>query len=248
MSRGFTLVELAIVLTIIGLLIGGILKGQQLIANTRMTTTIAQVQAYRAANTTFRDMYQTLPGDLPTATTRITGCTAATNCYNGDGNGFLGVVSTNYSHDDQSNTIAQPRVETTMYWQHLAGANLISGVRSGANPVAPEWGSTHPAAKIGGGFHVLSANEPAIPAGNNPAAGAYFILRSRATGDPHPTTPGIEVLTPTQAERIDLKMDDGNAREGGLRCDDASGTCSTNATGIYQSGSRKDCLMIFSIE
>ncbi|MCK5555335.1 MAG: prepilin-type N-terminal cleavage/methylation domain-containing protein, partial [Alphaproteobacteria bacterium] len=56
-QKGFTLVELAIVLTIIGLLIGGILKGQQLMQNARVTATIAQIQAIESATTTFRDTY-----------------------------------------------------------------------------------------------------------------------------------------------------------------------------------------------
>ncbi len=70
-QKGFTLVELAIVLTIIGLLIGGILKGQQLITNARVTAQMAQVQGVEAATTTFNDTYQGLPGDLTTATTRV---------------------------------------------------------------------------------------------------------------------------------------------------------------------------------
>jgi prepilin-type N-terminal cleavage/methylation domain-containing protein len=48
-QAGFTLVELAIVMIIIGLLIAGVLKGQELIANARVTSTVAQVKAIDAA-------------------------------------------------------------------------------------------------------------------------------------------------------------------------------------------------------
>ena len=54
-QSGFTLVELAIVLMIIGLLIGGILRGQELMENARVTSTIQQTKAYDGATTTFRD-------------------------------------------------------------------------------------------------------------------------------------------------------------------------------------------------
>lgn len=78
-SRGFTLVELAIVMTIIGLLIGGILKGQELMQNARQNATIAQVKSYQAAVTLFRDTYASYPGDYPAALTTLVGCNAANN-------------------------------------------------------------------------------------------------------------------------------------------------------------------------
>src|ERR1700722_1138400 len=85
-QKGFTLVELAIVLTIIGLLIGGILKGQQLITNARVTAQISQIKSVEAAATTFNDTYAGLPGDLATASVRLpaTGCGGAV-CFSGNG-------------------------------------------------------------------------------------------------------------------------------------------------------------------
>src|ERR1700733_9625896 len=91
-QKGFTLVELAIVLTIVGLLIGGILKGQQLIANARVTSQMAQEQGIQAAVTTFNDTYQGLPGDLNPATTRIPNCTNPNFCFDGTGGGTVGKV------------------------------------------------------------------------------------------------------------------------------------------------------------
>ena len=60
---GFTLVELAIVMIIIGLLIAGVLKGQALIANAQVTATVAQIKSIEAATSTFRDTYASIPGD-----------------------------------------------------------------------------------------------------------------------------------------------------------------------------------------
>ena len=61
---GFTLVELAIVMVIIGLLIGGILKGQELIKNAAISATAAQIKAFESAFVTFEDIYQAKPGDF----------------------------------------------------------------------------------------------------------------------------------------------------------------------------------------
>jgi prepilin-type N-terminal cleavage/methylation domain-containing protein len=81
-QEGFTLVELAIVMTIIGLLIGGILKGQELMTNARVTAEVAQVKGISAAMTTFKDMFNATPGDMTGAGTRLVGCPGAlgVNC------------------------------------------------------------------------------------------------------------------------------------------------------------------------
>jgi len=76
-NKGFTLVELAIVITIIGLLIGGVLKGQEMIQNARVTNTIAVSKSFQAALITFRDRFDNLPGDYLYATSKLSGCTAA---------------------------------------------------------------------------------------------------------------------------------------------------------------------------
>ncbi|MFH2045904.1 MAG: prepilin-type N-terminal cleavage/methylation domain-containing protein [Pseudomonadota bacterium] len=62
-QKGFTLVEIAIVLVIIGLLIGGILKGQEMIQNARVKRVVKQADEMRAAYMTFLDKYGQLPGD-----------------------------------------------------------------------------------------------------------------------------------------------------------------------------------------
>lgn len=244
-SAGFTLVELAIVLTIIGLLIGGVLKGQELINNARITTTISQVESYQAAHATFRDRYDSIPGDMPRAIGRLPGCTTASFCYNGDGNSILGIVSTNYSRNDQSGLTTMPSVETSMYWKHLVLADLISGVDGTSITTSPTWGKTHPSAKIGGGFHVIAANET----GDNQASGHYYLLRKPATGDPHVTDHGYGVLTPGQASQIDRKKDDGKARTGYIRSDDGAAWCSNATTGDYnETSSLSDCLTIFYMQ
>ena len=88
-QAGFTLVELAIVMIIIGLLIAGVLKGQALIQNAQVTSTVAQTKAIEAATTTFRDTYNALPGDMTTPNTKLPNCAATCLAMlagaNGDG-------------------------------------------------------------------------------------------------------------------------------------------------------------------
>src|ERR1700740_2066087 len=94
-QAGFTLVELAIVMIIIGLLIGGVLKGQQLITNAQITSTVAQIKAIDAATTSFRDQYAAVPGDMTNPTARVPNCVAGTNCgIAGNGDGRIDVIAT----------------------------------------------------------------------------------------------------------------------------------------------------------
>src|SRR6202162_5353761 len=82
LSKGFTLIEIAIVLVIIGLLLGGVLKGQELITGARVRNLISQQDGIKAAFFGFQDRFRALPGDYASASTNINGVTIA-----GDGNG-----------------------------------------------------------------------------------------------------------------------------------------------------------------
>lgn len=68
MDRGFSLVELSIVLVILGLLTGGILAGQSLIRAAELRSVITTTDRYQAAVYSFRDKYFALPGDMRNAT------------------------------------------------------------------------------------------------------------------------------------------------------------------------------------
>src|ERR1700691_4635745 len=67
-EKGFTLIELSIVLVIIGLIVGGILTGQDLIKAAEQRATLAQIEKYNTAVNTFRNKFGGIPGDLPAAT------------------------------------------------------------------------------------------------------------------------------------------------------------------------------------
>lgn len=119
-QQGFTLVELAIALMVIGLLIGGVLKGQELIENARMTAFIRQIKAYDAATMIFRNTYGALPGDIKRPN-RIPNCTEEMCNMGGNGNGKI------YSSDSTSPS----GLENYNFFPHLTKAGMIQGPQGG---------------------------------------------------------------------------------------------------------------------
>jgi prepilin-type N-terminal cleavage/methylation domain-containing protein len=84
---GFTLVEIAIVLVIVGLLLGAVLKGQELIFNSKVKSTYNMSKEMAAAIYSYQDRYRRLPGDDTQAATRFPAATPVPT--NGDGNGYV---------------------------------------------------------------------------------------------------------------------------------------------------------------
>src|ERR1043165_1985480 len=84
-QRGFTLIEMSIVLVIIGLIVGGILKGQELIESARQKNVISQIDMIKSGVTTFTDRFKGYPGDYSRASANIN-----SDLKNGDDNGFVG--------------------------------------------------------------------------------------------------------------------------------------------------------------
>lgn len=237
-ATGFTLVELAIVMTIIGLLIGGVLKGQELIENAEVTATLAQVKGYTAAFTTFRDTYTGFPGDFSNARSQLPNCAAATNCNNGNGDLSVGAITTPWDGNKGAIT-----TENTQFWKHLANANLISGIDPGSATVAI--GQSMPAAKIGGGFGVVNT----IPVGDVADMNGLMLRLQGCANCSSVEATGIPALTPAQAAQMDRKMDDGKPFSGIIR---ASANGSPPAGGCegtdYNEGkTNKFCVLYFQI-
>jgi len=205
-QAGFTLVELAIVMIIIGLLIAGVLKGQELIGNARVTSTVAQIKAIDAATSTFKDTYADLPGDMIAPTTRLPNCVALPCSNAGNGDGKL------------SNTPgAAPLPESTAFFPQLSAADLITGISPVAGSVA--FGVNFPQAKIdSAGFFAGSAAVPADFANAigtlGTPSGLYLSLVASVAAVT--ATAASEGLTPSQASRIDLKLDDGQPGVGSV--------------------------------
>ena len=123
-QSGFTLVEIAIVLVIIGLLLGGILKGQQLINSARVRNMADQNSGVQAAYYGFIDRYRQVPGDMlpATACTVITAAIAGWACPVGIGGNQNGRI-------DQF-------AEAGAVWAHLSAADFLNGSFTGITATA----------------------------------------------------------------------------------------------------------------
>ena len=122
-SKGFTLVEIAIVMIIIGLLIGGIFGGMKLIDNANVQKTIQDYKVIDSAGLTFRDIYRGLPGDLRNANTKIPNCATGPCSVSGNGDRRIG----GFIWEVQVIFPLLPTSETFLFGQHLLAADLISG-------------------------------------------------------------------------------------------------------------------------
>ncbi len=219
-GSGFTLIELSIVLVIIGLVIGGILVGQELIYGAQVRRMVSEKEQLTSAVNTFRLKYNALPGDMTDATAlwgtnancNAVSTTLTTTTCNGNGDGKVGGLL-----DVVGNTNT---IEPWLFWQHLSNAQLWSGLYTGA--------------RISGGlfqrFATIGLNVPASAAYPDKALFVEYYAKTdnnswmwAATkggrhqlhiGAPIAGTPGASFvgtpwLTNRQAYAIDSKYDDG---------------------------------------
>ncbi|MBN8543498.1 MAG: prepilin-type N-terminal cleavage/methylation domain-containing protein [Alphaproteobacteria bacterium] len=226
MIRGFSLVELSIVLVILGLLTGGILAGQSLIRASELRAVSSEYQRYAASIATFRDKYFGLPGDFRDATkfwgaAHATPATCAvtqgtgTQTCDGDGDGTI-----------EHETSFTGSSEQFRFWQQLANAGLIEGNYTGAK------------GSVGNIDHaILGTNVPRSKLTNAGWGMRLFgsigfmtntqVLMFGASQTNN--MPFGYALKPEEAWNIDTKMDDGRPAYGSVVATEANLTCNTTA-------------------
>lgn len=219
MQKGFSLVELSIVLVILGLLTGGILAGQNLIRAAELRAVSTEYNRYATAAQTFRDKYFAIPGDFRDATrfwgrlnsnsdcvTNSSASVATPGACDGNGNGQI-----NYAG------AANQAGEAFGYWQQLANAGLVegnypgtAGAGSGGNGIV---GTNIPRSRLGlAGWHVsyignVAASNTVYFEGNY--GNIYTFGATAGTGEPDGP-----VMSPEELWNIDTKMDDGLPQSG----------------------------------
>lgn len=199
-NHGFTLIEMAIVMVIVGLLLAAALKGNELITNARARNIITQQAEIRAAFYGFQDRYRALPGDYP-------GAIASRNIPNiaadigGDGNGAISNATAN---------------EQTIAWAHLSQAGFLSASYHMTAPTNAASETNTPRNVYNAYLQLIQDNNFATVTGATPAI-ARLNLK---TGNAVPA----EVLA-----EIDRKVDDGNAARGSFRYSPFNGAASAPA-------------------
>lgn len=177
-DSGFSLVEISIALLIMGIIIGGILKGQDLLESARLKSLTTQVNEYRVAVTLFQDRYGALPGDYAHASSYIEG-----TLKDGNGDGRIegsGLASSGAGH------------EAFSFWAHLSAAELITASGGRGREKGAHSGYGAPKAKIGGIFTVQY---------NVFGEGHHWFVLGEAVGN---SGQGAG-LTPLQAMSLDQK-------------------------------------------
>jgi prepilin-type N-terminal cleavage/methylation domain-containing protein len=202
-QAGFTLVELAISLMVIGILIAGMLKGIELVQNAKVTQVVRQISENQTAQAAFISMYRQLPGDINNPADVLSDCTVSP-CKDG-------------GNDDGKLTTAG---EQFNYWIHQAKAKLLTGIDGDAT--TPDTGT--PVSAVGGHVFTLyktATDLPAHPYRNSNYYG-YFL----ADG----VTPSIHSI---DAVRIDAKIDDGQPYFGDVRAEPVAGNSCINTDDTY---------------
>ena len=189
-QAGFTLIELAIVLVIIGLLLGGVLKGQELINSAKVKNLANDFRTIPVYIYGYQDKFKALPGDDKNASTHV-----GSNAKDGNGDGALGGNWFDAGADNAS--------EAYQFWRHVRLANLAPGVTDIASP---DWRPTN---ADGGPVGIMAgtndvAKTAMLDTATTPAAikGSYVICSKGILGK--------------YVTQLDVTMDDGNSGTGSM--------------------------------
>ena len=193
-QSGFTLIEIAIVLVIIGLLLGGVLKGQELINSAKVKNLATDFRNIPVFIYGYQDKFKALPGDDAGVVAHVAGTPATTGGT--VGNGLIEGSWNSYTKTDES----------YLFWQHVRLAGLTSGPTT--VPAAPAIGDGYkPVNAVGGEIGVQSgtsvvASSPMLDSTSAVIRGTYIICSPNILGK--------------FAKQLDIQLDDGNTQTGSM--------------------------------
>ncbi len=190
------MIEIAIVLAIISLLLGGVLKGQELIRSARVRSLITQQDGIKAAFFGFQDRFRAAPGDYSSAAVTLR-CPSGNSCLNGNGNGVIESTA----GPVMAGAVLSEVHEDLLVWMHLATAGFLNG------------------------SFTMQPGEAAATDTNSPKNPFNIFLQlvydanyfgAEAPVNRHNLKTGAQVPVEIIAE-MDRKIDDGNGARGGFR-------------------------------
>lgn len=271
--QGFTLIELAVVLLVIGLVFASVVAGTKLLEQAKLRSIITEVEELKSAYHAFIARYDELPGDIDHASVFFTGCaTGGVGNLNCNGNGDKAITF------DMGNTFDGDQVgdETAKVQRHLYMANLYE--KGGINPLL-NIHNAHVGAVLPGYFPYSQALDKlggytitSVDAGNTGGSGqAAGVIYDTGTVDIISSFPelvtavylynytgnGQGILAPAQCYSIDKKIDDGRAlganakgaTSGSFRTqNDATGSGCVSGDNYLVTDEDLDCVPGFSTE
>ena len=249
-TLGFSLVELAIVLAIVGLIIGAVMAGQSMVRANQVKSVSNDVTRYKSAASYFKERFTLYPGDLTNATS-LWGIAAGTGsdatCYDTDNSGSIRTC--NGDGDGTIDTYS----ETFRFWQHLTNAQMIEGNFTGTKGSTSYdhdvgincpytkmknvgIGVTYSSASIG------SATQFAITPYN------YFVVGAQTDGAMLTTG----AFSPREVQNLDAKLDDGVPARGVIiagpwdDCTSATTNSELSATYLLTSSNSSLCWFYYT--